>query len=787
MLYKSLTLILIILVSVNLANSIPQIFSDSINTGYFKASSTLTYDRPFDVRKSLFEFIIILDDVSQELELPIRVYNIKILYIRDSAKVEQLIAEENLFAEIKTVGKQTIINPLPSTYKPWSSVEESGTIKYVIEYSYVKKQNNEIVQSTFTSPSKPIVFTNSDPFGTKDVMEKIEKNKASDQQPVSGSCTFQAGLKCLDYKVAPNNIQITIQNLLGYDLTDFVVWTTCGTSKSLSVVRNGESSTLSINCLKTLSGTKYDDMLVAGFHNTGVLYPPSGLPMYQENKGHLTAVIEGTNTVISVSTDRQIEPKELDINSIVNQGKKLTKSLKDKEQIKFNILGEDHSMTIDKISSNSVTITFSSSPLTFIIDLLKTIIVDINEDNKGDLAVTLKSISNGIADLEFSQPSGNEQITKPINKATTPTINFNANMKYIVIGIITLVVLISSGYGLVTIYKKRPKRVKEEKAERSEEEVVERPAISKSADAISVSGFSLSHGKNVILNNVSFEIKRGELVCLLGPSGTGKSTVIESLVGRKTPDKGTIKILGEDIKKNKKIMDYVGFVPQGAEIYMNQTAEQNLLTSATKWGIKDAKKKAERILSDINLTQRANIEAKKLSGGQQKLLSLGMELIREPELLILDEPTTGLDPNTRNNIITIISQIVAHRHKTALFTTHFMDDAEECDNVIILADKKIIAQGNPSKLKKMLPGMGRIVNVILDNVTDDLLNKIKKIEGIKEIIREGRSLKVIIEEPNAVKLGQKIDELGGVVNKTEIVNATMKEVFVYFTGKQPEE
>ena len=199
-------------------------------------------------------------------------------------------------------------------------------------------------------------------------------------------------------------------------------------------------------------------------------------------------------------------------------------------------------------------------------------------------------------------------------------------------------------------------------------------------------------------------------------------------------------------------MDYVGFVPQGAEIYMNQTVEQNLSTSATKWGIKDSKNKIGKVISEIGLMQRKDIEAKKLSGGQQKLLSLGMELVREPELLILDEPTTGLDPNTRNNIITIISQIVAQRHKTALFTTHFMDDAEECDNVIILADGKIAAQGSPSKLKKMLPGTGRIVNVILDNVTDDLLIKIKKLESVREIIREGRSLKIITEEPNAIKL-----------------------------------
>jgi ABC-type multidrug transport system ATPase subunit len=116
-----------------------------------------------------------------------------------------------------------------------------------------------------------------------------------------------------------------------------------------------------------------------------------------------------------------------------------------------------------------------------------------------------------------------------------------------------------------------------------------------------------------------------------------------------------------------------------------------------------------------------------------------------------------------------------------------MEDAEGCDEVIIIAKAKIVAQGPPSKLEKRLPGHGKIVNIILDNITDDLVFKIGRIYGVKKIISEGRNLKIIMDEPNAVKLGQKIDELGGVVNKTEITSATMKEVFVYFTGEDIKE
>ncbi len=390
-------------------------------------------------------------------------------------------------------------------------------------------------------------------------------------------------------------------------------------------------------------------------------------------------------------------------------------------------------------------------------------------------------------EVKFSTPTNNEQLTAIEEQAPI----FPSKSKtYFLIGLAILIALVASGYGLWAIYGLRTitKRLeKEVKTETKEVEVEEKKKVNFDIkEVISVSNFTLKYGQKTILENVSFEINKGEMVCLLGPSGTGKSTIIEALVGRKTPTKGILKILGRDISKDRNIFDYVGFVPQHAELYMNQTVEQNLLSSATKWGIKNAKEKAEKILLKIDLSHRKDLKASKLSGGQQKLLSLGMELIRDIEVCILDEPTTGLDPNTRNNIITILSHISSQMHKTIFFTTHFMDDAEECDNVIILADKRIVAQGPPSKLERMLPGGGRVVSIVLDNVTEDLIEKIENLEGVKKVIREGRTLKIISNEPNAVQMGHKIDGIGGSVNEVKIERATIMEVFVYHTGKKPE-
>ena len=366
---------------------------------------------------------------------------------------------------------------------------------------------------------------------------------------------------------------------------------------------------------------------------------------------------------------------------------------------------------------------------------------------------------------------------------TPPITNHNSRSnKYLLIGLIVFVFLLVGVY-LFRTFRKKPRRKRKKKIESEE-----KPSVYRDVKvAISVSNFKLQYKDKSIIDNVSFEVEKGDMVCLLGGSGTGKSSIIEALVGRKKPTRGDVRIFGEDISKDKEIFNHVGFVPQHPELYMNQSVEKNLLSSATKWGVKGSKEKTEKILSRIGLSHRKELKASKLSGGQLKLLSLGMELLRNPELLILDEPTTGLDPNTRNNIITILSHISSQLHKTILFSTHFMDDAEECDEVIIISGSKIVARGAPSKLEKRLPGGGKIVKIVLDYVTDDLLERIKVIDGVQKVIREGRGLRIITDEPNAVQMGHKIDEFGGIVNETKIDRATMMDVFVYHTGKELKE
>lgn len=306
--------------------------------------------------------------------------------------------------------------------------------------------------------------------------------------------------------------------------------------------------------------------------------------------------------------------------------------------------------------------------------------------------------------------------------------------------------------------------------------------------AISVVGLSKSYKKSVILENIDFEINQGTLCGIVGSSGGGKSTLIEGIAGRTPPDKGEIKILGIDTKKDRmKINQLVGFVPQHPELYLDQTVWQNMMNSALKWSVKDAEAKSEKILKQLDIYGRKDVVAKNLSGGQLKRLSLGMELIREPPILVLDEPTTGLDPTSRDQILTALSKVVTSEKRTAVFTTHFMDEAEHCDEVIIVGNAQILAKGQPSELARKMPGGGRIVNITLEEVSENLVSRVSGLEGVRKVIREGRVLKMIMDYPDPVTVSQKIKEFGGVIEEAKIAKAGMKEVFVYYTGVYPED
>lgn len=218
-------------------------------------------------------------------------------------------------------------------------------------------------------------------------------------------------------------------------------------------------------------------------------------------------------------------------------------------------------------------------------------------------------------------------------------------------------------------------------------------------DALSLDSVSRSFGDRTILDGISLRIRRGELFGLLGPSGSGKTTLIKLITGIDTADAGRVLVLGERVP-SLPLLGKIGYMAQSDALYGELTAKENLMFFGAMFELRGARL-AERIseaLSTVGLAQEAGKLVSRFSGGMKRRLSLAIALLHEPELLILDEPTVGIDPALRVSIWTSLLAL-RERGTTILLTTHVMDEAERCDRIGLLRDGSLTAVGSPADLK----------------------------------------------------------------------------------------
>jgi ABC-2 type transport system ATP-binding protein len=206
-------------------------------------------------------------------------------------------------------------------------------------------------------------------------------------------------------------------------------------------------------------------------------------------------------------------------------------------------------------------------------------------------------------------------------------------------------------------------------------------------------------GKNVILQNIDLEIYRGEILGLLGPSGSGKTTMVKNIVGMNRPSTGEVIVLNTKVPCLK-VIEKVGYMAQSDALYEDLNAMDNLLFFASLYGIKgkEARKKAMELLTLVHLEKECRKPVRNFSGGMKRRLSLAIALIHSPELLILDEPTVGIDPVLRREFWNEFERL-KNSGVTILITTHVMDEAEHCDRLAMIRGGKIIAVDTPKELK----------------------------------------------------------------------------------------
>ncbi|QGH33339.1 ATP-binding cassette domain-containing protein [Gracilibacillus salitolerans] len=210
---------------------------------------------------------------------------------------------------------------------------------------------------------------------------------------------------------------------------------------------------------------------------------------------------------------------------------------------------------------------------------------------------------------------------------------------------------------------------------------------------------SLSFGKESVLKNINLSVERGEIFGLLGPSGAGKTTLVKVIVGIIEADKGTVFVQGNKMP-SLKLMRSIGYMSQSDALYHELSAKENLDFFATLYGLK--KKKREKIINKaaeiVNLSEALNKEVRHYSGGMKRRLSLAASFMHTPRLLILDEPTVGIDPVLRQSIWEEFRRL-KESGVTIIVTTHVMDEADKCDRLAMLRDGSVIACDTPEKLK----------------------------------------------------------------------------------------
>lgn len=219
-------------------------------------------------------------------------------------------------------------------------------------------------------------------------------------------------------------------------------------------------------------------------------------------------------------------------------------------------------------------------------------------------------------------------------------------------------------------------------------------------NVIQVENFKQQFGKVIVLKNINLEVKKGEILGLLGPSGSGKTTLVKSLVGMSKSTEGKVSVL-DTIMPSLSVVSKIGYMAQSDALYEDLNATDNILFFASLYGLKgkEARKRTIEVLRLVLLNEHGKKLVRDFSGGMKRRLSLAIALVHNPEILILDEPTVGIDPVLRIEFWKEFERL-RQNGATIIITTHAMDEAEHCDRLALIRDGGIIALDTPEELKR---------------------------------------------------------------------------------------
>jgi ABC-2 type transport system ATP-binding protein len=303
---------------------------------------------------------------------------------------------------------------------------------------------------------------------------------------------------------------------------------------------------------------------------------------------------------------------------------------------------------------------------------------------------------------------------------------------------------------------------------------------------IEVENLTKQYGSFTAINSISFEAKAGEIIGLLGPNGAGKTTTMRILTGFMPLTSGKARIAGHDVTEDSfAVRQNVGYLPERVPIYPDMTVKGYVEFWAQMRGIRRPKQQVQRVLEIINLEDRRNTLIRNLSKGMRQRLGLAQALVHEPKVLILDEPTIGIDPQQVIEVRDSVRQL-GEQH-TVLFSTHILSEAEQvCDRVVIINKGQVVAQGTPDKLRKQLQQGDHIYVHIAGAGTNTTRKLLEGLPGIVSVDAQGDGFKIRTKAGVDVRgdVAQRVTQGGYKLLELRPVAMTLEDIFLDIVGKE---
>jgi ABC-2 type transport system ATP-binding protein len=307
-------------------------------------------------------------------------------------------------------------------------------------------------------------------------------------------------------------------------------------------------------------------------------------------------------------------------------------------------------------------------------------------------------------------------------------------------------------------------------------------------DAIAAEALEKRYGEVQALDGVSFRVRAGEVFGLLGPNGAGKSTTVKVLTTLTTPDGGRAEVAGHDVvREPDAVRRSIGYVPQSSGVDRDATGRENLMLQGRVQGMSGARlrERVARLLDLLGIADAADRVVRGYSGGMKRRLDVGLGLVHGPQVLFLDEPTTGLDPEARTAMWEELAVLAREELLTILLTTHYLEEADALTNrLAIVSQGRVVVEGTAEELKGGLQGEAVIVE-LSDGQVDEAAEVVRSLAEVREVSAEGRQLRSrVADGAHAVPtILAALDSRGMPVESVTMHRPSLDDVYLHYTGR----